>query len=139
MIDPPTRRACIARAQAALEPPERETNYPEPSMFGELPAYGFFIRHARGVELSNVAQVLQNSCSFGRPGFALPELYFCAFALLVITDHKLPEQFVERFVLESVLCSRDAKRNVIRTRKSPRITNPTGQECDDGRHASLFR
>ncbi|MBV8857826.1 MAG: glycoside hydrolase family 28 protein [Acidobacteria bacterium] len=42
------------RAQAALEPPERETNYPEPSMFGELPAYGFFIRHARGVELSNV-------------------------------------------------------------------------------------
>jgi polygalacturonase len=42
------------RAQAVLQPPERETNYPEPSMFGELPAYGFFIRHARGVELSNV-------------------------------------------------------------------------------------
>ncbi len=42
------------RAQAAIEPPEKETNYPEPSMFGELPAYGFFIRHARGVELSNV-------------------------------------------------------------------------------------
>lgn len=42
------------RAQAALEPPERETNYPEPSMFGEIPAYGFFIRHVRGVELSNV-------------------------------------------------------------------------------------
>lgn len=42
------------RAQAALEPPEKEKNYPEPSMFGDLPAYGFFIRHARGVELSNV-------------------------------------------------------------------------------------
>ncbi|MBV9923401.1 MAG: glycoside hydrolase family 28 protein [Acidobacteria bacterium] len=42
------------KEQAALQPPERETNYPEPSMFGELPAYGFFIRHARGVELSNV-------------------------------------------------------------------------------------
>lgn len=42
------------KEQAALEPPEKETNYPEPSMFGELPAYGFFIRHARGVELSNV-------------------------------------------------------------------------------------
>ncbi|HEV2764367.1 MAG TPA: right-handed parallel beta-helix repeat-containing protein, partial [Pyrinomonadaceae bacterium] len=42
------------REQAAVEPPERETNYPEPSMFGVLPAYGFFIRHARGVELSNV-------------------------------------------------------------------------------------
>jgi polygalacturonase len=34
--------------------PERETNYPEPSMFGELPAYGFFIRHARGIELHDV-------------------------------------------------------------------------------------
>jgi polygalacturonase len=43
------------RAQAWLEPPERETNYPEPSMFGELPAYGFFIRHARGVEMTNVS------------------------------------------------------------------------------------
>jgi polygalacturonase len=34
--------------------PEREKEYPEPSMFGLLPAYGFFIRHARGIELNNV-------------------------------------------------------------------------------------
>jgi len=34
--------------------PEREKEYPEPSMFGLLPAYGFFIRHARAIELSNV-------------------------------------------------------------------------------------
>jgi len=34
--------------------PEREKEYPEPSMFGMLPAYGFFIRHAAGVELDNV-------------------------------------------------------------------------------------
>jgi hypothetical protein len=39
---------------ADLQPPERETNYPEPSMFGELPAYGFFIRHAKGVALNGV-------------------------------------------------------------------------------------
>ncbi|HEY4423432.1 MAG TPA: glycoside hydrolase family 28 protein [Pyrinomonadaceae bacterium] len=37
-----------------LPPPEREANYPEPSMFGEIPAYGFFIRHAKGITLSNV-------------------------------------------------------------------------------------
>jgi polygalacturonase len=36
------------------ETPEREKEYPEPSMFGMLPAYGLFIRHARGVELNNV-------------------------------------------------------------------------------------
>jgi hypothetical protein len=34
--------------------PEREKEYPEPSMFGMMPAYGFFVRHARGVEVSNV-------------------------------------------------------------------------------------
>jgi polygalacturonase len=34
--------------------PEREKEYPEPSMFGMLPAWGFFIRHAKGIELSNV-------------------------------------------------------------------------------------
>jgi polygalacturonase len=39
---------------AAVQPPERETNYPEPSMFGEIPAYGFYIRHARGIEFNNV-------------------------------------------------------------------------------------
>lgn len=41
-------------AQAALAPPEKEANYPEPSMFGDIPAYGFFIRHATGIELNNV-------------------------------------------------------------------------------------
>jgi len=42
------------KEQAALEPPENEKDYPEPSMFGEIPAYGFFIRHVRGIEMSNV-------------------------------------------------------------------------------------
>lgn len=36
------------------ETPEREKEYPEPSMFGMLPAYGFFIRHAAGIELTDV-------------------------------------------------------------------------------------
>ena len=34
--------------------PEREKEYPEPSMFGMLPAWGFFIRHAKGIEFNNV-------------------------------------------------------------------------------------
>ena len=42
------------QAQAALEPPEREAVYPEPAMFGELPAYGFFIRHVKGLTLRDV-------------------------------------------------------------------------------------
>jgi polygalacturonase len=39
---------------AALHPPENEHGYPEASMFGTLPATGFFVRHARNIELSNV-------------------------------------------------------------------------------------
>jgi polygalacturonase len=40
--------------QAALEPPEKETDYPEPVMFGEMPAYGFFIRHVKGLTMTDV-------------------------------------------------------------------------------------
>ena len=43
------------KQQAALAPPEKENDYPEPSMFGEIPAYGFFIRHVRGLELNDVS------------------------------------------------------------------------------------
>ena len=60
------------REQAAIEPPEKETNYPEPSMFGVIPSYGFFIRHAKGVELNNVEVSYINS-DF-RPAFALEDV-----------------------------------------------------------------
>lgn len=41
-------------AWAALEPPQNELGYPEADMFGTLPATGFFLRHARNIEFSNV-------------------------------------------------------------------------------------
>src|ERR1041385_2624708 len=43
------------KEQAALNPPEKENDYPEPTMYGEIPAYGFFIRHVRGLELNGVS------------------------------------------------------------------------------------
>jgi polygalacturonase len=43
------------KEQAALNPPEKENGYPEPTMFGEIPAYGFFIRHVRGLEMNGVS------------------------------------------------------------------------------------
>jgi polygalacturonase len=42
------------KEQAAREPPEMESTYPEPVMFGEIPAYGFFIRHVNGLKMDNV-------------------------------------------------------------------------------------
>src|SRR6185369_9256030 len=68
--------------------------------------------------------------SFRRVRLVIPEFYRSAFALLVVADHELPQQIVERFVFESVLCGGDAERNVIGTRKCPRVTHPTRQERD---------
>ena len=41
-------------AQAKIKVPEAEKDYPDPVMFGELPVYGFFIRHAKNVTVRNV-------------------------------------------------------------------------------------
>jgi polygalacturonase len=55
-----------------LDTPEREKEYPEPSMFGLVPAYGFFVRHAKGVELSDVdVRFLQED---RRPAFVLDQV-----------------------------------------------------------------
>jgi len=40
--------------QASLEIPEKPTAYPESTMFGTLPAYGFFCRHAKNIKLQNL-------------------------------------------------------------------------------------
>ena len=37
-----------------IQPPEFETKYPEPGMFGPMPAHGFYCRHVRNVKLSNI-------------------------------------------------------------------------------------
>jgi polygalacturonase len=38
---------------ASIEPPENEAKYPDPHMFGDLPATGLFARHIRNLELSS--------------------------------------------------------------------------------------
>ena len=48
------------REQAEVEVPELEKGYPDPQEFGELPAYGFFIRHAKNIELNHVEMKLEN-------------------------------------------------------------------------------
>ncbi len=55
--------------QANREVPELETDYPEAVMFDELPASGFFVRHAENVTFNNV------EFSFEEPD-KRPALYF---------------------------------------------------------------
>src|SRR4030095_6998202 len=39
------------KADAALVPEEKEKEYPEPDMFGRMPAYALFARHVAGVDV----------------------------------------------------------------------------------------
>ena len=60
------------KQDAQREPPENEKNYPEPSMFGVLPAYGFYVRHARGITFDNVEVSFERE-DF-RPAFVLDDV-----------------------------------------------------------------
>jgi hypothetical protein len=42
------------KQMADLQPEEKVNTYPEPGMFGTLPAHGFFIRHVKNIEFGNV-------------------------------------------------------------------------------------
>jgi len=57
---------------AKRQPPAAEDKYPEPTMFGELPASGFFIRHARNIEMSNVE--IATGRADARPAFCLQDV-----------------------------------------------------------------
>ena len=54
---------------AKVRPPEFENKYPEPGMFGAMPASGFFMRHMRNVEMSHVE--IKNTTPDARPAFYL--------------------------------------------------------------------
>ena len=60
------------KEQALNQVGEHEKTYPDPQEFGEMPAYGFFIRHAKNIELSHVELKLEND-DF-RPAFVLDDV-----------------------------------------------------------------
>ncbi len=41
-------------ADAARRVPEKESSYPKGDMFGTLPAYGFYVRHVRGLKMAAI-------------------------------------------------------------------------------------
>ena len=58
--------------QAALTPPERAADYPEPSMFGPTPACGFYVRHVRGITMNNIQ--VHSITKDARPAFVLSDV-----------------------------------------------------------------
>jgi len=55
-----------------MQPAELESKYPEPSMFGPMPAYGFFLRHVRNIEMSHVE--IATVAADARPAFYLKDV-----------------------------------------------------------------
>ena len=49
-----------------------EDKYPEPSMFGPMPASGFFLRHVRNIEMSHVE--IAAASPDARPAFYLQDV-----------------------------------------------------------------
>ena len=57
------------KKQAALVPAEDEQKYPEPNMFGDMPSQGFYLRHVKNIEISNVE--IATMAEDVRPAFVL--------------------------------------------------------------------
>jgi polygalacturonase len=86
--------------EAQIRPPEAESKYPEPNMFGPTPAFGFFLRHVRNIEMSHIDVVPE--LSDARPAFHLAHVqhsdFFAissprgahgAFSLQDVTDFRI--------------------------------------------------
>ncbi|MEI8226292.1 MAG: glycoside hydrolase family 28 protein, partial [Bacteroidota bacterium] len=84
------------KEQATLIVPEKENAYPDPQEFGKIPAYGFFIRHAKNITMTNVELKLENE-DF-RPPFILEDVKGATF-INVRAPHG---EGVPSFVLKNV-------------------------------------
>ena len=62
---------------AGREVPENSRRYPENRMFGALPAYGFYIRHAKDVRMTNVRVAIRQKDA--RRAFVLDDVHNSVF------------------------------------------------------------
>jgi polygalacturonase len=66
------------REQAKLHIEEKEAAYPDPDMFGPMPAHGFFLRHVRGIEMDGIKIISAKPDE--RPAFVLEDVEDASFA-----------------------------------------------------------
>jgi len=84
------------RQDAALDPPELETVYPEPNRFGPMPAHGFFIRHVRNISMHDVE--VRSTKEDSRPALLLEDVQGAEFRHLQASH----EPNIPTFVLKDV-------------------------------------
>jgi polygalacturonase len=89
----------------AVRPPEFENKYPDPGMFGPMPAQGFFLRHIRNLEMSHVeVQAMQPD---PRPSFFLQGVDRADF-IAVTTPSGIPAFHLDKVSDLRILLSRAA-------------------------------
>jgi hypothetical protein len=74
--------------------PEKIKDYPEYSMFGELPSWGFFVRHVKGITMKNITLRLDD-CDYR------PALIFDDVIDLNIEELRLPEDKHDQIILKN--------------------------------------
>lgn len=72
--------------QTIPEPAEKIAGYPEPTMFGTSPAYGFFIRHLKNLEMSHVELALDKPDA--RPAFYMDDVHRADFFAITAPKSK---------------------------------------------------
>jgi polygalacturonase len=87
-------------------PPENVEKYPDPGMFGPMPAGGFFFRHVRNLELSHVEVASMNADP--RPSFYLEDVNRADF-IAVTAPTSNPAFRLNKVTDLRVLLSRAAK------------------------------
>ena len=61
-----------SQEQSKVNVPEHEIAYPDPQEFGQIPAYGFYIRHARNITMHHIILEFENPD--WRPAFILEDV-----------------------------------------------------------------
>lgn len=80
----------------AYDIPECETSYPEPAIFGVLPAYGLFVRHARRISFDNI--VIETMEPDQRPAILLMDVEDIEFDGLTVRNPAGSRIFVKKGV-----------------------------------------
>lgn len=89
--------------------PEKIQDYPEFSMFGELPAWAFYVRHANGISFKNIKVSLDDT-DF-RPAFVFDDVQN-----LKMEQIDVPKEKTNQIVLKSVSESKiDLDEKIIKT------------------------
>ncbi|MEZ5105000.1 MAG: glycoside hydrolase family 28 protein [Draconibacterium sp.] len=76
--------------------PENESQYPEFSMFGELPSWGFYVRHVKGLSMKNISLKVEER-DF-RPAFVFDDVSQLEMNRIQIEDTDNKKQVVFRNV-----------------------------------------